>query len=218
MNLFLLKTLCLISHPKRFFREHSLVAFSKLRVIKGNTLTIDHTVIRKSIIYIGGNKNHVDLHHADIFNSNISVVGSSCTLRIHDSVRVYNVNLTIKKSTGGSIVIGEGSHLGGGTLMCAGNNNVIRIGESCMIAEDVEIWNSDTHVITIQGIDKANASPVIIGKHVWLGKGVTVLKGVTIGENAIVGMKSVVTHDLRPSTINAGIPAREIQKDVNWHK
>ena len=128
------------------------------------------------------------------------------------------MNIVIKKARNSFIEIGAASHLGGGTVVCAGNDNHIRIGESCMIAEDVEIWNSDTHVITIQGKDVTNFRPIAIGNHVWLGKGVTVLKGVTIGDNAVVGMKSVVTHDLRACTINAGIPAKVIQENINWHK
>jgi acetyltransferase-like isoleucine patch superfamily enzyme len=128
------------------------------------------------------------------------------------------MNIIIKKAQGSYIEIGAFTHLGGGTLVCAGNDNCIQIGESCMIAEDVDIWSSDTHVITIQGKDTPNSFPIIIGNHVWLGKGVTVLKGVTIGDNAIVGMKSVVTHDLRACTINAGVPAKELQENADWHK
>lgn len=87
-----------------------------------------------------------------------------------------------------------------------------------MIAENVEIWNSDTHVITYQGGYLNNDSPIQIHNHVWLGKGVTVLKGVVIGENAIVGMKSLVTKNINPNTINAGIPSKEIRDQVNWRK
>ena len=87
-----------------------------------------------------------------------------------------------------------------------------------MIAEGVDIWNSDTHIITIKGKKIENHKPISIQNHVWLGKDVTVLKGVTIGENAIVGMKSVVTHDIGPGVISAGIPAIEIHEGANWER
>lgn len=218
MYLFLLKVISLIGHPLLFLKEHALVAFSRIHIKKSNTLNLDYSIIRKSHIHIDGKNNLVDIKHADIFNSTIHIFGNECTLCINDSVRLYNVGITIKKAEGGRIEIGKDTHLGGGTIVCAGNRNIISIGESCMIAEDVEIWNSDTHIITFQGKDTTNARPIIIGNHVWLGKGVTVLKGVIIGENAVVGMKSVVTHDLRACTINAGVPAQEIQEGINWHK
>ena len=46
----------------------------------------------------------------------------------------------------------------------------------------------------------------------WIGTGVVVTKGVTIGDGAIVGANSVVTNDVPPFTIVAGIPARAIKK------
>ena len=43
-----------------------------------------------------------------------------------------------------------------------------------------------------------------------------VLPGVTIGEGAIVAAGSVVTKDVPPHTIVAGVPARVIKKDVYY--
>ena len=215
---FLLKFLSALTHPKRFFRTHSIVAFSRLSVKGEGQLNTRRTVIRKSSIYVEGDNNSVDLQEADIYNSTIRVLGTGNTLRIHNAVRVYNTIITIKKAKGGYIDIAERTHIGGGTIVCAGDDNFISFGKDCMIAEDVEIWSSDTHVITIEGKDTANSRPIVIGDHVWLGKGVTVLKGVAIGENAIVGMKSVVTHTIRPGTLNAGVPAKELKDGVSWHK
>ncbi|MCX7625159.1 MAG: hypothetical protein N2Z21_02970 [Candidatus Sumerlaeaceae bacterium] len=41
-----------------------------------------------------------------------------------------------------------------------------------------------------------------------IGSSATILCGVTIGEGAIVGAGSVVTKDVPPYTIVAGVPAR----------
>jgi acetyltransferase-like isoleucine patch superfamily enzyme len=51
---------------------------------------------------------------------------------------------------------------------------------------------------------------VTIGSDVWLGAHCVVLQGVTIGDGAIVGAGAVVTKDVAPYAIVAGVPARAI--------
>ncbi len=53
--------------------------------------------------------------------------------------------------------------------------------------------------------------PVCIEDFVWLGENVVVLKGVRIGHHAVVGANSVVTRDLPPYAVAAGVPAKVIR-------
>lgn len=53
---------------------------------------------------------------------------------------------------------------------------------------------------------------VIIKNDSWIGTGVIILPGITIGEGSICGAGSVVTKDVEPNTIVAGIPAKLIRK------
>lgn len=53
---------------------------------------------------------------------------------------------------------------------------------------------------------------VIIENDVWIGSGVYIKAGVKIGSGAIVGAHAVVTHDVEPYTIVAGVPANVIRK------
>ncbi|MBZ4191515.1 hypothetical protein K7B07_21555 [Niabella sp. 3A5MI-3] len=53
---------------------------------------------------------------------------------------------------------------------------------------------------------------VTIGKDVWIGASCIILPGVTIGDGAIVAAGSVVTKDVAPFTIVAGVPSKEIKK------
>ena len=49
-----------------------------------------------------------------------------------------------------------------------------------------------------------------IGNDVWIGAHATVLPGVTIGDGAIVAANAVVTKDVPPNAIVAGVPAKII--------
>ena len=214
---FFLKAIAFLSHPVRFCSDGSVILVSRLRIRKGNYLRTHHTDIKKSTLSISGNNNSLDICEADIYRSSISITGQNNRLSIGNNTKIYNLTLIIK-SDNCSVIIAEGTTFGGGNVICMGDGNSIHIGKHCMIAEGVDIWNSDTHIITIQGKAIDNHKPIAIHDHVWLGKDVTVLKGVTIGKNAIVGMKSVVTHDIRPNTINAGVPAVEVRDGADWER
>jgi len=60
-------------------------------------------------------------------------------------------------------------------------------------------------------------APINIGNGAWLGSNVTVLPGITIGDGAIIAAGAVVTKDVEPDTIVAGVPAKVVRK-VNEKK
>lgn len=49
--------------------------------------------------------------------------------------------------------------------------------------------------------------PVTLRRNVWVGAGAIILPGVTVGENAIIAAGAVVTRDVPPDSIAAGVPA-----------
>jgi acetyltransferase-like isoleucine patch superfamily enzyme len=53
--------------------------------------------------------------------------------------------------------------------------------------------------------------PVRIGAWADIGVNAVVLPGVTVGKGAIVGAGAVVTEDVAPFTVVAGVPARVIR-------
>jgi maltose O-acetyltransferase len=57
---------------------------------------------------------------------------------------------------------------------------------------------------------RVESRPVVIEDHVWIGTRATVLPGVTLGRGCVVAAGAVVTRDVAPLTIVAGIPARPV--------
>ena len=49
---------------------------------------------------------------------------------------------------------------------------------------------------------------IIIGNDVWIGANAIILPGVTVGDGAIVGAGAVVSRDVPPYAIVAGVPAK----------
>ena len=70
--------------------------------------------------------------------------------------------------------------------------------------EDLKINPQDRELIS-KGI-------VRIFDNVFLGDKSTVLSGVTIGEGAVIAANSVVTHDIPPYCVAAGVPAKIIKR------
>lgn len=53
---------------------------------------------------------------------------------------------------------------------------------------------------------------VCIHHDTWVGTGVIILPGVTVGENSVLGAGAVVTEDVPPFSIVAGVPAKVIRE------
>jgi galactoside O-acetyltransferase len=52
---------------------------------------------------------------------------------------------------------------------------------------------------------------VLIGAHAIVGANAVVLPDITIGEGATIGAGAVVTRDVEPWSVYAGVPARKIK-------
>jgi len=102
------------------------------------------------------------------------------------------------------------------------------IGDFCSIANYVAIGGGQhpidwvgTSPVFYQGRDsvkkKFSAFPrsapkrVIIGSDVWIGYRAVILQGISIGHGAVIGAGAVVTRDVEPYSIVAGLPARHLR-------
>jgi phosphonate metabolism protein (transferase hexapeptide repeat family) len=53
--------------------------------------------------------------------------------------------------------------------------------------------------------------PVEVGHDVWIGHNATVLPSVSVGNGAVVAAGAVVTQDVEPYTVVAGVPAEQVK-------
>lgn len=89
------------------------------------------------------------------------------------------------------------------------------IGDHVMMGPDVVIITSNhsfdrTDIpMMFQGFEAER--PVIIGNDVWIGERVIILPGVHVGDGAILAAGAVVTKDVPPYAIVAGVPATMIK-------
>lgn len=91
----------------------------------------------------------------------------------------------------------------------------VRVGDNVSIAHGTSIV-SFNHTWADENVPiKYNPSeplPVVIGNDVWVGCGVRILGGVTIGERSVIAAGAVVTKDVEPHSVYAGVPAKLVKR------
>lgn len=99
---------------------------------------------------------------------------------------------------------------------------LVTIGDDCNFGPNVTIVTPEHPLVPEERYLMRNedgkpahlcyARPVTIGRDVWLGANVTVCPGVTIGDGCVIGAGSVVTRDIPPRSVAAGVPCRVIRE------
>lgn len=131
----------------------------------------------------------------------------------------------LKKS--GRVSVGIGTY--GSPALAPGDTWRQRciIGNYCSIADGVEILTGGNHRLDwvttyplhVQRGGYPNGTrghptqpgPVIIGNDVWIGRAARILAGTHVGDGAVIGAYSVVTRDVAPYSVVAGVPARHLR-------
>jgi maltose O-acetyltransferase len=126
---------------------------------------------------------------------------------LHD-VRFFNL---YRRGLGG-LRVGDDCFVGDECLLDLAEE--IRLEDHVTLAERVVVL---THTNVgykdhpLQSHFRAMAAPVTIRRGSFIGAAVTILPGITIGPEAFVAAGSVVTADVPPRTVVAGVPARALR-------
>src|ERR1700676_464278 len=138
--------------------------------------------------------------------------------KIFNFVNAYGCSIDDNSKIGAFVEIQKGAFIGKNckisshTFICEGvhiEDNVF-VGHGVMFTNDLfpKATNDD-------GSPQTEADWKVIEtkvkKGASIGSNATILCGITIGENALIGAGSVVTKDVPPNTVVAGVPAKIIK-------
>jgi maltose O-acetyltransferase len=113
--------------------------------------------------------------------------------------------------SGSEIELGARSQIGHNARL---DHDVV-IGADVLMGPDVVMMSAghayEDPEVPINRQGQTPRMPIHIGNDVWIGTRVVVLPGVHIGDGAVVGANAVVTRDVPPRAVVAGVPARVIR-------
>jgi acetyltransferase-like isoleucine patch superfamily enzyme len=140
-------------------------------------------------------------------------------VKVYDFVNLYGCEIGDRTKIGTFVEIQKGAKIGADckvsthTFICEG----VTVEDGVFVGHNVSFINDKYPRSTNpNGAMQTEADwavvPTLVKKGASIGTSTTVLCGVTIGENAIIGAGSVITKDVPPNCVVAGVPARVIRK------
>lgn len=116
------------------------------------------------------------------------------------------------KSNNGKIILGAGCSVNDYAILYGYGG--LTIGNNVHIASHVAIVASEHDYAKLETTDFSKdmrGKGIYIEDNTWVGTHAVILDGVTIGTGSVVGAGAVVTKDIPPFSVVAGVPARVIK-------
>ncbi|MEJ5263340.1 MAG: acyltransferase [Ignavibacterium sp.] len=150
---------------------------------------------------------------------NINNVKLGENVKIFDFVNLYGCTIGDNTKIGTFVeiqknaTIGKNCKISSHTFICEG----VHIGDGVFVGHNVTFINDKIpRAVNPDGSMQTEADwkleETFVKNGASIGSSATIMCGVTIGENAIVGAGAVVTKDVPPNTVVAGVPAKVIKK------
>jgi acetyltransferase-like isoleucine patch superfamily enzyme len=111
---------------------------------------------------------------------------------VGDVIIGNNTRIGLHNTIIGPVTVGNHVNLAQGVVVTALNHN----------------FSNPAMRIDEQGV---STTPVVIGDDIWIGANAVILPGVTVGSHSVVAAGAVVTKDVPPHTLVAGVPAKVIK-------
>jgi acetyltransferase-like isoleucine patch superfamily enzyme len=182
----------------------------RFREYRGLTMIGCGTKIRHPR-HLSVGKNFIVEDYAEIMalSSAGIVCGNNVTIGAFATIKPSNY---YGKAIGQGLRIGDNSNIG--RYNYVGCSGLITIGRDVMIGPRVSFY-AENH--NFESTDKTMAEqgvscePITVGDDCWIASGSIILAGVTIGTGSIIAAGSVVSKDVPPYSVAAGIPAKVIR-------
>ena len=141
-------------------------------------------------------------------------LGRDVVIHHRDLVNLYGCEVGEETKIGAFVEIQKNATVGARckisshTFICEG----VAIEDEVFVGHGVMFINDRYPRATAGGGLQAEADwnviPTRVRKGASIGSGAVIMCGVTIGERALIGAGAVVTHDVAPDAVVAGVPAR----------
>ncbi|OYR87728.1 2,3,4,5-tetrahydropyridine-2,6-dicarboxylate N-acetyltransferase [Lactobacillus taiwanensis] len=176
-----------------FIEDHSGVIFGDWKIVK-TVLDNNKDKIVDYVIENDARNSAVPLLDLKKFNARIepgAIIRDQVEIGAN-AVIMMGAIINIGAEIGDNSMIDMGAVLGGRAI----------VGKHCHIG---------ANAVLAGVIEPASAQPVRIDDNVLIGANAVVIEGVHVGEGAVIAAGAIVTHDVAPHTMVAGVPAKFIK-------
>lgn len=150
---------------------------------------------------------------------NINNVKLGQNVKIFDFVNLYGCSIDDNTKIGTFVeiqknaFIGKNCKISSHTFICEG----VHIEDNVFIGHNVTFINDKyPRSVNLDGSMQTDSDWKVVNtyikKGVSIGSSATIICGITVGENSIIGAGAVVTKNVPPNTVVAGVPAKIIKK------
>lgn len=144
----------------------------------------------------------------NIVGKNSSIKGSNVGFKsyIGDNCRIDNTSIGKYSCISHNVVVVQGTHP---------ISSFVSIHPCFYDSAFINSYVKQNKFDKFKYLDKNKKIACSIGNDVWIGFGALIMSGVSVGDGAVIGAGSVVTKNVEPYSIVAGVPAKEIRKRFN---